>query len=622
MARKSNKAATEIDKTSYFFTKNCGVCHPGDGPTKYDRDGQPYWDGAQFGYQRLGKTLADVLTPGVNIDGDYALVNASGAAIAAPWDRTGVSEADCLMCHMSGYSWKKRAAVQSAGETLVYTGTTTPAPAFAIAPTAGANLATLVCVGDPTGGEGTCNPATGKPHPVATSVALALGSGVVPAASIVAAPPDPNCRGCHTVPDRKKSGRSFGDPATDVHVVSASFEGLSCTDCHQAGSYALSELIGQRGMHEIAKGDITIGSVRNDLDGTATSCADCHLLGVRVTRPGGTQTPLAPDPAPLHAAIPPFHFERIGCNACHVRYLQDSESTPTVKEVPEVFIDAATTGTQVSTYSDQILKTDPLDPSRHLPELTTAAQQTRWYPGIRPHAGKLTSVKPLLTAWFGDWLDGFGDTARVRPVALRLVRKMLAGVTLHDGDGMVNTRAEIKAYLERLSNPAIATDGVNAIFSGRPVLVRAGKVWFLDALGQVGFFESAVAESHDFGVNHNVVRLRDPANTVVQPGPWGSAGCAECHSPASAFFFGKVLADPKDENGNPVYRSRWQEMGYDAAYVAAITASVPQSGATGPAGPAGPQGAAGSSGCGSAGGAGTLGVVGLALAAVRRRKRG
>jgi hypothetical protein len=147
------------------------------------------------------------------------------------------------------------------------------------------------------------------------------------------------------------------------------------------------------------------------------------------------------------------------------------------------------------------------------------------------------------------------------------------------------------------------------------VLVRAGKVWFVDALGQLGFFESAVAESHDFGVNHNVVPLRDAANPVVQPGPWGSAGCAECHSPTSAFFQGKVLADPKDVDGNPVYRPRWQEMGYDAAYVAAITAMVPQVGETGPAGPEGP------SGCGSTGGAGALGIVGLVLAAARRRAR-
>ncbi|HEY6100149.1 MAG TPA: hypothetical protein VIW03_12000, partial [Anaeromyxobacter sp.] len=137
-----------MDKGSHFFTQRCGACHPGDAAMKYDRDGQPYFDaaqpaGQQLGYQRLGKTLADVFTPGTNLDGDYVNVNAAtGAAVQAPWSATGVSEADCLLCHMSGYSWTNRAAVQGAGSSLATLSATT-VRAFEGAPTAGAGWATV-----------------------------------------------------------------------------------------------------------------------------------------------------------------------------------------------------------------------------------------------------------------------------------------------------------------------------------------------------------------------------------------------------------------------------------------------------------------------------------------------
>jgi hypothetical protein len=49
--------------------------------------------------------------------------------------------------------------------------------------------------------------------------------------------------------------------------------------------------------------------------------------------------------------------------------------------------------------------------------------------------------------------------------------------------GMVNTREEVKGYLlgvQGLTDPA-----GDPAFIGQPVLVRAGKVWFLDGLGNL-----------------------------------------------------------------------------------------------------------------------------------------
>ena len=42
LARKVNIRRSEMDKSSYFWTQNCGMCHPGRGPSEYDRKGNRY----------------------------------------------------------------------------------------------------------------------------------------------------------------------------------------------------------------------------------------------------------------------------------------------------------------------------------------------------------------------------------------------------------------------------------------------------------------------------------------------------------------------------------------------------------------------------------------------------
>jgi hypothetical protein len=690
LARKSSKVAVEMDKGSHFFAQKCGACHPGDASLKYDRDGEIYFDatqapGQQWGYERLGKTLADVFTPGTNLDGDYVNVNAAnGAAAQARWDLTGVAEADCLLCHMTGYSWTNRAAVQGAGTTLA-TLSATPVKAFEGAVTAGAGWASVtLCVA----GEACYS----QFPPQAKNITVNYGlKSIAPAdvgTSIQRMPADANCRGCHETPDTRKSGRSWADD-TDVHKAA----GVGCVGCHPAGGDAPSDLISGAGMHEFAKGDISIGSARDDIDNTMNSCVDCHYLGAT---PVGYTGAAPAYPVAAHGAIPPLHLEKLACQVCHVRYLQDSALTPK-RESPDLFIDMVTTGTQAVSSASAFMKTDPIDPAQHDPALLAAASCTnpsdpatcakpellyRWYPGVRPWKGKITTVKPLLTAWIGDWLDGYALTARVRPVALRLVRKVLqvdankspAGttgafynVTLEAARaaasaafdirwdataakvaGLVSSPEEIRAYLDAFAG---ATDqNGDPIFIGTPVLVRAGKIWFVNALGQLAFFESPVAESHDFAVNHNVVPKRDAASPAEKPGTWGSTGCTECHSTGSAFFYAKQLADPANVSGAPEYREHWEMMGYSPQYVATLTAGVPSvgpegptgptgpigptgptgpTGGTGPTGPSGPSGPAGgvgpageSGGCGSTGSSGAvLGLFGLALAGLRRRVR-
>ena len=228
MAGKQNVSESQIDKTSFFFTGQCGVCHPGGGPGEYDRDDQLYFDrkSGQFGYELLGKQPADVV-----LDGDYAMLDpGTGNLMAAPWNVTGVSEPDCLLCHrgqrtiengvdMNGF-WRQ--ATLRGMAKLLDRGAQS-VPAYAAAPTAAQGwhsdfqLASLP---------------PGKPPTAATlqidyQVGLDDGSLKLDGAGklefagrmLAERPLDYACWSCHATPDLKKRGRVWFDPAEDVHYA-------------------------------------------------------------------------------------------------------------------------------------------------------------------------------------------------------------------------------------------------------------------------------------------------------------------------------------------------------------------------------------------------------------------
>ena len=97
--KNQNQSADEVDLTVYDFIGfsspgrgqlPCGACHPGGGGAQYDRDGNRY-----------DETLADDPSLAESFDGDY---------YQSHWDKSGVVEADCFVCHLSGYSFEDRVA--------------------------------------------------------------------------------------------------------------------------------------------------------------------------------------------------------------------------------------------------------------------------------------------------------------------------------------------------------------------------------------------------------------------------------------------------------------------------------------------------------------------------------
>ena len=104
LSRKTNQVLSEMDKSSFFFVQNCGACHPGGGFGEYDRRGNLYYN------EETGKSGMEASGEQVLRDGDYTAFSQGKANYGAPWEKSGLSEADCLLCHLKGYRWKERGA--------------------------------------------------------------------------------------------------------------------------------------------------------------------------------------------------------------------------------------------------------------------------------------------------------------------------------------------------------------------------------------------------------------------------------------------------------------------------------------------------------------------------------
>jgi hypothetical protein len=382
LARKKSETPSDIDKSAFYFVQYCGACHPGGGGGEYDRNGILYYS------EETRKWGNEQLEPGFLLDGDYTPYTMAELMFGAPWNKSGVSEADCLICHLKGYAWKERAAALRSRE-------------FRTAATAGAGWAPLT---PPEGSEafaaeGVTIDYTRKE--VADFENLHL--------QIIRQTPDENCWACHESPDGKQQGQQWS-AETDVHKAKR----LSCLSCHPADKD-----------HNLAKGDSIHLSVRDDLDNTMPSCEDCHYRG-RERRAPRFRHPFSPR-----------HMKRIACQTCHI---------PSQSAVADLVYDLASTGSPVVYDTSRFLSGDPLDPKAS----AAGADPTPWVPSLKEYKGRIVPVKPLVVIYWGD-LDEKTNVVRPIPLwKVRTLSK--PPLNDDDGDGIaeVNSPEEIKAFLKAL----------------------------------------------------------------------------------------------------------------------------------------------------------------------------
>jgi len=299
LAPKNNKSAKEIDMTSFdFITATCGACHPGGGPLEFDRNGNRY---DKFMADSTNKLVAMGTN---NFDGDYYKSN---------WVNTGVIEADCQLCHLPEYNYKKRNKQLEKWN-------------FRWAATQGSGLASI---------EGSIKDSV--PVIVKYDVTKFDIDGKL-SLHLVREVRNETCLNCHAKPDWKKKGTTYSN-RRDVHMNA----GLKCVDCHTAGSMASNPLIKGKELHQFGKGDDPSGNVRNDLDNTVRNCEDCHLTGY-------LNAPIA-----KHNWLPPLHLEEISCQACHINERSVKAALVQVSDIFNPGTKITPPGKYIWTFYDQNL---------------------------------------------------------------------------------------------------------------------------------------------------------------------------------------------------------------------------------------------------------------------------
>lgn len=570
-AGKDNPNESVIEMTAYRWTTECSACHPGGGGAEFDRDGQKFFDRAtgQFGYEALGKTAEDV-----QLSGDYMYMDTSGNLTPARWDVTGVSDPDCLYCHVRDPQWNgggntqrytRRGAVAMARDTLVDNAGNS-VPAFASIGVASQGWFSEMPI---VGGRATklqIDYSVG----VGTGMLSHLDSGVVAlgADSVDFPPRDEACWLCHgpigwnslrgavwfdtrDFHFAKLNNMLDEDPHNDVPMNRSK----ACNFCHP-GSIE----------HNFAKGNSLLMHGRDDADWVGLrTCRSCHLADSPNRHP---DAPEVPGDSEVHWAMWD-EPDALSCQACHIPMMwrgPDQMNTAS---------DRSVTIAAINYPASQFYSADPLDP--------TNPDKSKWLTTLVPKMDEdgrvrlFPSVPPRLQIYWADWdLNGTPDDKnddKIKPIMQWrlwsvLGTQPLPGVTDDNGDGKpeINRPEEMLIYMQALK----ADDRYGEPIAINPVLIKGMRVWYEDpsAPGGVNSFNpydfdiADVYWAYFLGTNHN------PRRANEGHGHWRDdvPGCGDCHAagPEGTPVFDRlIMVDPFGPDGNPVYETVRTMTGYD-----------------------------------------------------------
>jgi hypothetical protein len=269
----------------------------------------------------------------------------------------------------------------------------------------------------------------------------------------------------------------------DIHLTA----GLSCVDCHRNGID-----------HRIIRGYEGEADISDNLRAATSSCRGCHLPGHEDEAPVAGRLG---SPVPEHRGIPPVHFERLSCTACH------SGPWPRDKTI------------LVKTARAHRLGTIGVNKSHEaLPHITSPVFATQ-------DDGKITPHKMIWPSYWGTLSD-----QTVTPVAFETVTTVI-GPALEgaqrpaSGDWPALTAEHIIKGLKALGGSV----------EGRPVYVSAGNLYSFDDSGDfTQKSDHPAAKPYLWPIAHNV---RPAAQSL------GIRYCTDCHATDAPFFFGDVAVD-------------------------------------------------------------------------------
>ncbi len=412
--------------------------------------------------------------------GEPAARRSDASADSPRWVISGNLEVDCLSCHAAGREYDLAEYARQI-ERQNYQWAPTAAAALAVVRGEAAKLPDDF---DPQAPPSPDFPERTPPRSVYDVSRFDADDRVF--LDIVRDTPPVRCQACHSSQFVGETAPPRWQQADDVHLLA----GMSCTDCHRHGIE-----------HDLARGYPEEHLDTGQSWRAALSCAGCHLGSDSAT---ATDPTLAlggapPAPRPQHAGIPPLHFERLSCTACH--------SGPWPQDEP------------------LLVQTAPA----HALGLTSRTRAAGTLPLIaepifaRDDAERITPHRALWPAWWG-----YESGGAARPIPLDVAKKQLSRVLPKpkhaDDPASPLADEQILAALAALQSKAPA--------DARVVYVRDGEVYRAEG-DRLTRTRASVADPYLWPVAHNV---RSASRSL------GVRGCTDCHAEGAAIFFGSTAA--------------------------------------------------------------------------------
>jgi hypothetical protein len=279
----------------------------------------------------------------------------------------------------------------------------------------------------------------------------------------------------------------------DIHLKA----GLTCTDCHRNGVN-----------HDIVRGYTGESAASGNKLADAITCQSCHL-------PEGKGVPIAGRlraPVPKHVGLPPVHFEKLACTACH------SGPWPSSRAVATKTSRAHLLGVPNSSKEKNVL-----------PHVAS--------PVFAKDGDKIAPHRMIWPAYWATVTD-----SNVAPIKLEIVestvREVFKDVNLpEDGSWPSLSKDQIASALKALAEAVKA----------KPAYIAGGSLYRLNDKGEiVEQPDHPAAAPYMWPMAHTV---RPAAQSL------GVRYCTDCHSTDSPFFFGAVAADgPVNAGRSTVHR--------------------------------------------------------------------
>jgi hypothetical protein len=306
------------------------------------------------------------------------------------------------------------------------------------------------------------------------------------------------CYYCHTNTDVELTGAARWKGHEDIHMA----RGMTCVQCHRNG---LDHMM-TRGYQGGAEAALT--------------CEGCHQEGNAMGAPHAD-----------HEGIPPLHFAKLTCTACH--------SGP----LPEARTRQLKNGMTHGLGEFNVNKA-----AQALPHI--------YYPVFARQAdGKLAPNRLVWPAFWGRLQQGTVKPLDPEQVKKVLLKGKLSAPLTADGSWLNVDRHWVEQVLRLLDEDAPA--------QGPAVYIAGGKLHRLDG-GELRTEDHAQAQPYLWPIAHDV----RPAGQAL-----GAKGCQDCHATDAAIFFGSVAVD----SPLAVERTAWKmnrfEKNLDVDYQARLARS-------------------------------------------------